>query len=79
MLCAAGESGVPSCAVVPNSWEREDRDAQGQLVGDAEPTQLRYLTCEDGTIVVYGNLERLSPGTAEEIREFIGRRRPIFP
>ena len=72
LTCSTGESGVPSCLRLPESFE---------LVGEDGPVtaRLRTLPCDDGTLVIYGN-PTLLPGDLEaNAREMLGRRIPIFP
>lgn len=75
-ICSSGESGTPSCAALPDSWEWLGSD--GEVV-EEKTTRLRYLSCEDGTFVIYGNLSRLPEEISKRARRFIGRHYPRFP
>ncbi|MFO8070266.1 MAG: hypothetical protein R6V85_00205 [Polyangia bacterium] len=75
-ICSRGESGAPSCAVLPDCWEWLGPD--GEVV-EEKTTRLRHLSCQDGTFVIYGNLSRLPEEIAKRARRFVGRHYPRFP
>ena len=74
VVCSTGDSGVPSCVVIPESWEHS-----GESPGSVDVTRLHSIYCDDGSVVLYGNPTRLPARTAASFDDLIGRHHLKFP
>ncbi len=74
VICSTGDSKVPSCITLPESWEHS-----GESPGSVDVTRLHSICCDDGSVILYGNPTRLPARIAASFDELIGRHHIKFP